>query len=149
MRPRDYTRYDYTRENHTRLLWFFEGFTSYYDDLMLLRCGAIDAPRYLALLAKAVNGVLATPGRFVQSLAQASFDAWIKFYRPDENAPNATVSYYAKGALVGLALDLRLREAGASLDGLMRTLWKATSGGPLDEAQILQAIEAAAGPALA
>jgi predicted metalloprotease with PDZ domain len=149
MRPSDFTRYDYTRENHTRLLWFFEGFTSYYDDLMLLRCGAIDVPRYLALLAKTVNGVLVTPGRFVQSLAQASFDAWTKFYRPDENTPNATVSYYAKGALVGLALDLRLREAGASLDALMRTLWKASSGGPLDEPQILQAVEAAASPALA
>ena len=149
MRPSDFTRYDYTRENNTRLLWFFEGFTSYYDDLMLLRCGAIDAPRYLALLAKTINGVLATPGRFVQSLAQASFDAWIKFYRPDENTPNATVSYYAKGALVGLALDLQLREADASLDALMRTLWKATNGGPLDEAQILQAVEAAAGSALA
>jgi predicted metalloprotease with PDZ domain len=149
LRPSDFTRYDYTRENLTRLLWFFEGFTSYYDDLMLLRCGAIDAPRYLMLVAKTVNGVLATPGRAVQSLAQASFDAWIKFYRPDENTPNATVSYYAKGALVGLALDLRLREAGSSLDALMRTLWKVTDGGPLDESQILLAVEAAAGPALA
>jgi predicted metalloprotease with PDZ domain len=149
MRPSDFTRYDYTRENLTRLLWFFEGFTSYYDDLMLLRCGAIDAPRYLTLVAKTVNGVRATPGRLVQSLAQASFDAWIKFYRPDENTPNATVSYYGKGALVGLALDLRLREAGSSLDALMRTLWKVTDGGPLDESQILQAVEAAAGLALA
>jgi predicted metalloprotease with PDZ domain len=149
MRPREFERFDYARENHTQLLWFFEGFTSYYDDLMLLRCGAIDAQRYLAMLAKTVNGVRATPGRFVQSLAQASFDAWIKYYRPDENTPNATVSYYAKGALVALALDLRLRENAASLDALMRSLWQATGGGPLSEAQILQAVEAAGGPALA
>ena len=73
-----------------------------FDDLMLLRCGAIDAPRYLALLAKTANGVLVTPGRRVQSLAQASFDAWIKYYRPDENTPNAVVNYYTKGALVAL-----------------------------------------------
>ena len=94
------------RENYTGLLWFFEGFTSYYDDLLLLRAGLIDAPRYLRLLAKTMTGVLATPGRQVQSVAQASFDAWVKYYRSDENTPNATISYYAKGALVALALDL-------------------------------------------
>ena len=149
MKPREFACYDYARENHSALLWFFEGFTSYYDDLMLLRAGLIDAPGYLALLLKTINTVRATPGRSVHSLADASFEAWTKFYRPDENTPNITVSYYAKGALVGLALDLQLREAGASLDALMRTLWKATNGGPLDEAQILQAVEAAAGSALA
>jgi len=149
MRPSEFSRFDYAHENYTSLLWFFEGFTSYYDDLMLLRCGLLDAPRYLALLAKAVNGVLATPGRFVQSLAQASFDAWTKFYRPDENTPNATISYYAKGALVGLALDLKLREVGASLDAVMRTLWRATRGGPLSEPQIMQMVAEAGGSALA
>jgi predicted metalloprotease with PDZ domain len=149
MRPGEFARLDYTRENYTQLLWFFEGFTSYYDDLMLLRCGLIDAPRYLAVLAKTINGVQATPGRRVQSLAEASFDAWIKYYRPDENSPNATVSYYTKGALLALALDLSLRTHGASLDALMRTLWRVSRGGPIDEAQIMQAVEGAAGRALA
>jgi predicted metalloprotease with PDZ domain len=149
MRPSEFAQLDYARENYTELLWFFEGFTSYYDDLMLLRCGAIEAPRYLALLAKTVNGVLATPGRFVQSVAQSSFDAWIKLYRPDENSPNASVSYYAKGALIGLALDLSLRSVGSSLDAILRTLWRATQGGPLVEAQVLHAVEDVAGRAAA
>ena len=93
--------------------------------------------------------MLATPGRQVHSLAQASFEAWIKFYRRDENTPNITVSYYAKGALVGLALDLSLREAGSSLDAVMRGLWRSSRGGPITEQHILQAVEAAAGRALA
>lgn len=142
MRPRDFARLDYGRENYTRLLWFFEGFTSYYDDLMLLRCGLIDAARYLALLAKNINAVRATPGRFVQSLAQASFDAWIKYYRADENTPNATVSYYAKGAVVALALDMSLRQVDSSLDAVMRELWRASRGGPLTEQQIFEAVRA-------
>ena len=104
--------FPYAQENYTRLLWFFEGFTSYYDDLMLRRAGLIDAPRYLKLVATTASGVLGTPGRKVQSLAQASFDAWVKYYRPDENTPNATVSYYTLGSLVALALDLELRSAG-------------------------------------
>ena len=122
LKPAELARVDHQAENYTRLLWFFEGFTSYYDDLLLLRCGLIDAPRYLRLLAKTVNAVAATPGRAVQSVAQASFDAWTKYYRPDENTPNATVNYYQKGALVALALDLTLRQRGASLDAVMRGL---------------------------
>ena len=144
LRPAEFARFDYQRENTTELLWFFEGFTSYYDDLMLLRAGLIDAPRYLKLLAATVNGVLAAPGRLTQSLAEASYEAWIKYYRPDENSPNATVSYYAKGALVALCLDLALREQGRDLDGLMRQLWAETSGGPVSEAQILAAAGACA-----
>jgi predicted metalloprotease with PDZ domain len=105
MRPLELAQIDYTRENYTPLLWFFEGFTSYYDDLLLLRAGLIDAPRYLSLVAKTMSGVAATPGRKVQSVAQASFDAWVKYYRQDENTANATVSYYTKGALVALAFD--------------------------------------------
>ncbi|HEU5294983.1 MAG TPA: PDZ domain-containing protein [Burkholderiaceae bacterium] len=149
LKPVEFARLDYSRENYTELLWFFEGFTSYYDDLMVLRAGLVDTPGYLALLAKTINGVRATPGRQVQSLAKASFDAWIKFYRPDENTPNNTVSYYAKGALVALALDLSLRQAGGSLDALMRDLWRTNRGGPIGEKQIVQAVEAAANRALA
>ena len=147
MRPAEFARYDYTQENYTELLWFFEGFTSYYDDLLLRRAGLVDDARYLALLARNVNAVLGAPGRQVQSVAQASFDAWIKYYRSDENTPNATISYYAKGALVALALDLTLRadsDGKATLDHVMRTLWKASGGGPITEADITGAVEAIA-----
>src|SRR5689334_6493896 len=109
LKPRDFVSLDYTQENYTELLWFFEGFTSYYDDLLLLRSGVIDAPRYLKLLATTITGVLGSPGRAVQSVAAASFDAWVKYYRGDENTPNSTISYYAKGSLVALAFDLTLR----------------------------------------
>jgi predicted metalloprotease with PDZ domain len=118
---------DLSRERHTSLLWAVEGITSYYDDLSLARAGLIEPEDYLQLVAQQVTRVWRTPGRFVQSLAEASFDAWIKFYRPDENSPNAAVSYYAKGALVALALDLQVRrDSGGerSLDDVMRRLWR-------------------------
>lgn len=149
LKPPELAQVDHQRENYTRLLWFFEGFTSYYDDLMLLRCGLIDPPRYLTLLAKTVNAVAATPGRTVQSVAQSSFDAWVKYYRIDENTPNATVSYYLKGALVALCFDLTLRQRGASLDEVMRGLWQHSGGGPISEADIAQVLSAVAGRSLA
>lgn len=127
IRPAALARYDYAREQHTRLLWVFEGFTSYYDDLMLLRAGLIDAAAYLDVLGQTAGAVLRAPGRLVQSVAESSFDAWIKYYRQDENSPNAVVSYYAKGALVALALDLAIRQrsGGArSLDDVMRLMWQ-------------------------
>jgi predicted metalloprotease with PDZ domain len=146
LKPAELARIDYTRENHTALLWFFEGFTSYYDDLLLLRGGLIDAPRYLRLIAKTINTVAATPGRDVQSVAEASFDAWTKYYRSDENTPNATVSYYAKGSLVALALDLTLRAEGkGTLDDVMRRLWQKSRGGPIDEGDIAQALKRVGG----
>jgi predicted metalloprotease with PDZ domain len=148
LKPRDFERIDFGHENYTRLLWFFEGFTSYYDDLLLLRAGLIDAPRYLRLLAKTVSAVLATPGRRLQSVAESSFDAWVKYYRSDENTPNATISYYAKGSLVALALDLSLRAGGGTLDQAMRLLWTASGGGAIDEADIAQALQQVAGRAL-
>ncbi len=142
LKPAELARIDYTRENHTALLWFFEGFTSYYDDLLLLRGGLIDAPRYLRLIAKTINTVAATPGRAVQSVAEASFDAWTKYYRSDENTPNATVSYYAKGSLVALALDLTLRAEGkGTLDEVMRRLWQGSRGGPIDGSDIAAALK--------
>ncbi len=142
LKPIELARIDYTRENHTPLLWFFEGFTSYYDDLLLLRAGLIDAPRYLRLVAKTINTVATTPGREVQSVAEASFDAWTKYYRSDENTPNATVSYYAKGSLVALALDLTLRKEGqGTLDDVMRRLWQKSRGGPIDEGDIAAALK--------
>ena len=145
LKPADLATVDWQRENHTGLLWFFEGITSYYDELMLLRCGLIDAPRYLRLLAKTVNAVATTPGRQVQSVAAASFDAWVKYYRPDENTPNATVSYYLKGALVALCFDLTLRQQGRSLDVVLRGLWKRSGGGPITEADIAEVLAQVAG----
>ena len=125
LKPAELCALDYTRENYTRMLWFFEGFTSYYDDLALVRARLIDGGRYLKLLAKTATGVRGMPGRGVQSVAQASFDAWNKYYRQDENTANATVNYYTKGAQVALALDLTLRREGrGSLDAVMRHLWQ-------------------------
>jgi len=135
LRPAEFTHYDYSRENYTQLLWFFEGFTSYYDDLLLRRGGLIDDATYLKLLNKTINQVLQTPGRDVQAVAQASFDAWVKYYRQDENTANATVSYYTKGALVALCFDLTLRAEGATnLDEVMRALWQRCKAGPMTEA---------------
>lgn len=127
IKPAAFLPYDLARENYTALLWAFEGFTSYYDDLALVRSGAIAREEYLELVGKNIAKVLSGSGRRKQSVAESSFDAWTKFYRQDENAPNAIVSYYSKGALIGLAVDLRLRAESAgslSLDDLMRLLWE-------------------------
>jgi predicted metalloprotease with PDZ domain len=104
-----------------------EGITTYYTDLLLRRAGLISQQRYLEKLAEMISKFQTLPGRAVQPLADASFDTWIKFYRPDANTPNATISYYQKGALVALLLDLRIRAAtenARSLDDLMRLLWE-------------------------
>ncbi len=143
LRPAQLVPYDYERENYTPLLWFFEGFTSYYDDLLLCRAGLIDEQTYLDLLAKTINQVQQTPGRLVHSLSSSSFEAWTKYYRTDENSVNSTVSYYGKGSLVALCLDARLRANGGSLDQMMRTLWEryaANSTGSITEADIMAAI---------
>lgn len=126
IKPAAFAPYDLQAENYTSLLWLFEGFTSYYDDLMLLRSGVIGELAYLKLVAKTINNVLRGSGRSKQSVAESSFDAWIKYYRQDENAPNAIVSYYTKGALIALALDLTIRaetRGKKSLDDIMRALW--------------------------
>jgi predicted metalloprotease with PDZ domain len=124
IKPSAFVPYELDRERYTRLLWAFEGITSYYDDLALVRSGVVEPARYLELLGRAITTLLRTPGRKLQSLAESSFDAWIKYYRADENTPNAVVSYYVKGSLAALALDLKLRLGGSSLDALMRTLWQ-------------------------
>jgi predicted metalloprotease with PDZ domain len=145
LRPDALASYDYTQENYTELLWFFEGFTSYYDDILLRRAGLIDDATYLKLLGKTIAQVQQTPGRRVQTVAQASLDAWVKYYRQDENTPNATVSYYTKGALVALCLDLTLRQQGHSLDAVMRGLWKRCKAGPLREQDVLDELQAVSG----
>lgn len=146
LRPAEFAQYDYTRENHTQLLWFFEGFTSYYDDLLLVRAKRIDTSTYLKLLAKTINQVQQTPGRLVQTAAQSSFDAWVKYYRQDENTANSTISYYTKGALVALCLDLHLRTSGNSnLDAVMHALWRRCDGGPMTEQDLTKVLEQLAG----
>lgn len=127
IKPAAFVPYDLQQPDLTRLLWVFEGFTSYYDDLMLLRAGTIGLPDYLRLLGKTISGVARSPGRHKQSVAESSFDAWTRYYKQDENSSNALVSYYTKGSLVALGLDLLIRHESAgtrSLDDVMRLLWQ-------------------------
>ena len=146
LRPAEFENYHYGQENYTELLWFFEGFTSYYDDLLLRRANLLNNAGYLKVLTKTINQVLQAPGRQVQSVAEASFDAWVKYYRQDNNTPNATISYYTKGALVALCLDLTLRTEGRSghgqsLDDVMRALWLRCKAGPLRELDVAQVLQ--------
>ncbi len=129
IRPENLANYDLNKESLTSLLWIFEGFTSYYDDLILLRSGVISQESYLKLLKGQIDRYLQNPGRFIQTVSESSFDAWIKFYRQDENSNNAGTSYYNKGCLVALCLDLGLRLRGSSLDALMRCLYENTQKG--------------------
>ncbi|WP_156189221.1 M61 family metallopeptidase [Acinetobacter indicus] len=123
IRPDSFVNYDLNREGYTSLLWIFEGFTSYYDDLILLRSGVVNQESYIALLKAQIDRYLQNPGRAIQTVAESSFDAWVKFYRQDENSNHAGTSYYNKGCLVALCLDLGLRLRGSSLDELMRKLY--------------------------
>lgn len=119
--------YDLSKENHTPLLWAFEGITSYYDDLTLVRTGLITKQEYLELIGKTITRIVRNPGRFKQSAAESSFDTWTKFYKQDENAINAIVSYYSKGAIIALGLDLLLRhlsDGKINLDQVMVLLWQ-------------------------
>ena len=127
IKPAAFTPYDLDRENYTSQLWAFEGLTSYYDDLLLLRAGLITPAQYIETLGRNITQLARTPGRKKQSVSDSSFDAWNKYYRQDENSPNAIVSYYGKGSLVGLCLDLTIRDRTGgrkSLDDVMRALWK-------------------------
>lgn len=151
IKPAAFMPYDLQGETYTRLLWLFEGFTSYYDDLFLVRSGVIDVSAYLRRIARTVNGVLRGSGRTKQSLSDASFDAWIKFYRQDENAPNALVNYYTQGSLVALALDLTIRvktKGRKSLDDGMRALWRRCQEG-IGEREAEEIFERASGLDLA
>jgi predicted metalloprotease with PDZ domain len=127
IKPAAFTPYDLDREGYTKLLWAFEGITSYYDDLTLVRTGLISRQDYLTTLARNVTSLLRNPGRRAQTVEESSWDAWIKYYRQDENTPNAVVSYYLKGSLVALCLDLEIRARTnhrKSLDDVMRALWR-------------------------
>ncbi|MDY6467681.1 M61 family peptidase [Acinetobacter faecalis] len=129
IRPENFVNYDLNREGYTSLLWIFEGFTSYYDDLILLRSGVIHQDSYIKLLKAQIDRYLQNPGREIQTVAESSFDAWVKFYRQDENSNNAGTSYYNKGCLVALCLDLGLRLRGSSLDALMCKLYENAQNG--------------------
>jgi predicted metalloprotease with PDZ domain len=122
LRPAAFLPYDYAREQYTRLLWWFEGVTSYYDRLTLVRAGLGEAKSWLRHLGEEWTALARQPGAGKMSLEEASLTAWVKYYRPDENSPNSAVSYYQKGELVALCLDLELRRVGGSLDDLLRTL---------------------------
>jgi predicted metalloprotease with PDZ domain len=127
IKPKNLVPFNYAQENYTSLLWAFEGITSYYDNLLVRRAGLMPAARYLARLGEAITTLHGTPGRRIQSLAEASLTAWIKHYRPDENTPNSAISYYLKGEIVAALLDLQIRTATRderSLDDVMRLLWK-------------------------
>jgi predicted metalloprotease with PDZ domain len=126
IRPKELETFDYDGENYTPSLWFSEGATSFYDNLIPLRAGLYDARTYLKNLSKTITRFLTTPGRSVQPLSESSFDAWIKLYRPDTNTPNSQMSYYLKGELVTFLIDLAMRrrhENQRSMDDVMRKLW--------------------------
>ena len=133
IKPSAFMPYNLHQENYTELLWVFEGFVFYYEDLILVRQGLITPQQYFTDLAQRITRLWRTPGRKLQSVTEASFDAWIKFYQPDEQTPNITISYYLKGGLVALILDLNLRALTAnkySLDQLLLDLWDKYKSAP-------------------
>ncbi|WP_445780102.1 M61 family metallopeptidase [Shewanella sp.] len=127
IKPAEFTPFDLSKESYTEQLWAYEGITSYYDDLITFKSKCIDVKGYLTLLSQIMTRVYRGEGRFKQTLKQSSFNAWTKFYKQDENAANAIVSYYTKGALFALYLDLTIRietQGKHSLDDVMRALWQ-------------------------
>jgi len=127
IKPKALVPFDYSQENYTQLLWAFEGVTSFYDLMFVRRAGLLTPSRYLSRMGEAITSLQGTPGRKVQTLADASLSSWIKHYRPDENSPNSAISYYLKGEIVAALLDLEIRRATSdskSLDDVMRLLWE-------------------------
>ena len=127
IKPACFHQLDLNTENYTEQLWIFEGFTSYYDELSLLRTKILSATQYLTLFAQTATKVQKCAGRHKQSLAESSFDAWTKFYQQDENASNAIVSYYTKGALLAFVLDIEIRKRtddNKSLDNVLRLIYQ-------------------------
>jgi len=131
LRPAELGPFDYDRENYTRSLWIAEGLTDYYGDLFVRRAQLSSDPEYLDALSDAIEKLQTTPGRLVQSVELASFDAWIKQYRPDDNSNNVSVDYYTKGSVIGFLLDAEIRRASSdrrSLDDVMRSAYTRFSG---------------------
>lgn len=126
IRPKALGPFDYENENYTSLLWVSEGLTSYYDDYLLRRAGIFMPEQYLDIVARNITAIENQPGNRIQSVAESSFDAWIKAYRPNENSANSTISYYSRGAVIGTMLDLEIMAATQgrqSLDGVFQYLW--------------------------
>jgi predicted metalloprotease with PDZ domain len=126
IRPLELGPFNYSQENYTKMLWVVEGITSYYDDLFIKRCGIYSEDEYLNIIATAINKMENLPGGKVQTLAESSFDAWIKFYAPDENSDNSSISYYQKGMLAAMVVDLEIIKASngkKKLDDVMRYLY--------------------------
>jgi predicted metalloprotease with PDZ domain len=149
IRPAALEKFDYERENYTPSLWFSEGTTSYYDLLIPRWAGIYDEQEFLAELSKEITRFMTTPGRLVQPLSESSFDAWIKLYRPDANSSNSQISYYLKGEMVTLLLDLLIRDrtqGNKSFDDVLVAMWnqfgKAEIG--FTETQLKQIIESTA-----
>ncbi|MBM3966454.1 MAG: M61 family metallopeptidase [Planctomycetes bacterium] len=143
LRPKILKTYDYNSEQYMRELWIAEGLTSYYDELFVVRAGLSTPKEYLERISKQIQSVQTTPGRNIQSLEESSFDTWIKFYRPDENAANSRISYYGKGAIVGLILDAEIRSKTSnqkSLDDCMRTLWQRHRGTGYDNQDFINIV---------
>lgn len=138
IRPDAFTQLPLARPAHTRLLWLFEGFTSYFDDWMVRRAGLISEAAYLDALAQTINRAVRGKGWSRQTLEESSFYAWTRFYQQDENAVNAIVSYYTRGALVALMLDLQLRLRGGSLAAVMREIWREFGTKPLPEGEVVE-----------
>ncbi len=124
IRPKELGPFDYLNENYTTLLWLAEGLTSFMDDLFVYRAELSTLEEYLEVVKGNLEAYLNTPGRLYHSLEQSSFNAWVKLYRPDENSKNSSVSYYLKGGLVFTVLHSLMLEKGASVDDLLRALWK-------------------------
>ncbi|MBC8493673.1 MAG: M61 family metallopeptidase [bacterium] len=140
IKPASFHQLDLSRENYTQQLWIFEGFTSYYDELSLLRTKLLTPEQYLDLFAQTITRVQKSKGRLTQSLADSSYDAWTKFYQQDENAPNAIVSYYTKGALLAFVLDVEIRkctQGEKSLDDVLRFAWENYQDSGLEDNTIL------------
>ncbi|MES2207729.1 MAG: hypothetical protein V4525_13180 [Pseudomonadota bacterium] len=150
LRPHTLLPYELKHEQYTPLLWIFEGFTAYFDEVALVQTGLISIESYLGMLEKLLDRVTHLPAHTMHSLEEASFDAWIRSYRPDENTPNSTVSYYDQGALHALVLDLTLMNHGSSLKAVLRHLWqhhiieKNNTHAGLQESDLLDALVALA-----
>lgn len=148
LRPKVLQKYDYNQEQYFSELWIAEGLTSYYDDLFVIRAGLCTPKEYLERLSKTIQGYQSSPGRLVQNVLDSSFDSWIKFYRPDENATNSRISYYIKGALIGMLLDAKIRSQGdgkKSLDDCMRLLWERHQQSGYENADFLRIVSEVAG----
>ena len=151
MRPLGLAEYELDREQYTGSLWLAEGLTSYYDNLLLSRAKLVNPEEYLKRLAEDLHALEMTPGRQRISLQQASRDSWVKHYKRDSNSINSTISYYTKGAVLGLVLDSKLRETSgdkSSLDDVMRLMYQRWADRQYPENAFAEAVQAIGGPQL-